>query len=51
MQLIIFVDSLVHHIGNLPPSGQYEVDVSALEPGPHLFMINFDDAWLWESQS
>ena len=31
--------------GNLPPSGQYEVDVSALEPGPHLFIINFDDGY------
>ena len=35
----------IHLIGNLPPSGQYEVDVSALEPGPHLFIINFDDGY------
>ena len=32
-------------LGNLPPSGQYEVDVTALEPGPHLFIINFDDGY------
>ena len=35
----------MHSLGNLPPSGQYEVDVTALEPGPHLFIINFDDGY------
>ena len=36
---------LCYGTGNLPSSGQYEVDISSLEPGPHLFIITFDDGY------
>ena len=31
--------------GNLPPSGQYEINITSLEPGPHLFIITLDDGY------
>ena len=36
---------LCYGAGNLPSSGQYEVDITSLEPGPHLFIITFDDGY------
>lgn len=35
----------IYGAGNLPSSGQYEVDITSLEPGPHLFIITFDDGY------
>ena len=38
-------DNKTAHTGNLPPSGEYEVDITSLEPGPHLFIITVDDGY------